>query len=112
MAFKENKTKRQLEDSVLNYLGITREDLAQSWEEHVEAVDAREEELTYAEHEEAVAEREVLVVTNKSLTDALGGAIQRTLDGLELGTTEFENGQEMVNAITAVSNFIYLTNRK
>lgn len=50
-------------------------------------------------------------VTPKSIRDALGTALQRTLDNLADGTIEFENAGEVGQIVSAAYNYIDLHQR-
>ena len=91
------------QEAILQILqSIVNAEAPQSWEDHEEAVDEAE----HGSHDDYNAD--VLPVSIKSLIEALGEAVQRTLDMLEAGTLAFENGNEMAATVHAVETLTTL----
>ena len=109
MAFKQDGPQRKLEDSILAYLGVLKEDFVQSWEEHQATIAMEDEELTYGEHIDAAGERDDQVTINgldlNSLTriGKLGVVIDDTLDKLATGEMRVSNGEELLATTQSVA---------
>ena len=103
MALDEINEVRGLENSVRRYLGITEKDMADMidrWKGIVH--DDEQEEVTTPQPEPI----EDVSAIDKIAT--LGNAIDNTLVQLEAGIIVFSNAKEMIDTVTAVTDFLYL----
>jgi len=100
----EQEQKRQIQDALRVYLGLSFEDIEddvaeQDWDSHDGVVD--DSELTYGEHVNAV-EAGTIDLSTLSLTDKVELLTHDTLNQLLIGEIALENAQELIATIQAV----------
>jgi hypothetical protein len=117
------KQKRELEDSILDYLGLTKEEV-QSWDDHDAAIanalkEADEQLATgpkpfkpkQSKKKKKKSKSQTIKLDDITITDKYFLLVNDTLDKLLTGSIQLENAKELIDLGTAVGIFNALSNQ-